>query len=349
MKLEAPFLPDAGYTARLAELGDRLDSVHFALPGSAALDARQQPAPDERATLDALQDLRGPDVFLLLNGRMLPPQRYLDTEAMAALAARLERLVDEIGLRGIVIADFHLLNALSGTAPDTCSRLEAVPSVNTMIDAPAKARAVLDVIAASAFRPPSRVVLDRSLNRNRDGLARTADAVRKRFPGSAIVLLANEGCLPHCPYKAAHDAHISLVSQRLCADRTFEANRRYACLSDFFERPERILASPFIRPEDAEWYQDHADVLKICGRTRGAGFLTRAVEAYEAGRWNGNLLDLLDAVGDAADRLWLDNAALPDDFPTLMSGCELDCPGCGRCASLLATAFHRKTVDLRAF
>lgn len=345
MRLEAPLVPDAAYVARLAALGARLDSVHFPLFGS-GLDARQQESPDQAATLSALTSLPGVSAYALLNGRMLPPERYLDQADMTAIARRLEQLIERADLKGIVIADFHLLNALSEAAPGICAQLEAVPSVNAMIDSPGRLRAVAEVIEHSAFARPSRVVLDRSLNRDIPMLERTVSAVRKRIPGAAVVLLANEGCLPHCPFKASHNGHIAMVNQRLCAERTHEANRRFACLPVFFEQPERILASPFIRPEDAFRYDGLADVLKICGRTRGGGFLSRAVEAYDSGRWDGNLLDLLDAVGDAADQLEMDNAGLPDDFLTFMSRCELDCARCGMCRPMLQTAFRRKGLSL---
>lgn len=346
MKIEAPLIPGATYVSELRALGDRLDSVHFALPGLGAFDARQHGKEDRSAVLDALRELPEVPRYLLLNGRMLPPERYLDRQAMGALAQDLDALRTDAGLAGIVVADFHLLRALGAAAPESCSRLEAVPSVNAMIDSPARLNAVLNAVETSGFAMPSRVILDRSVNRNFETLERTAQAARARLPGAQIVLLANEGCLPQCPYKGAHNAHVAMVNLGLCEERTHEANREFACLKAFVEHPAMLLASPYIRPEDAARYEGVADVLKVCGRTRGPEFLRRVVRGYVEGRWDGNLLGMLDAVGDASHLLHVENRSLPEDFLDRMDGCDQGCERCGACAPMLEKAFRRLPVGL---
>jgi len=346
MKIEAPLVPDATYVSELRALGDMLDSVHFALPGLGAFDARQHAKGDRKDILDALQDLPGVPRYLLLNGRMLPPERYLDRHAMRELAQELDTLRTEAGLVGIVVADFHLLRALGAAAPGICSKLEAVPSVNAMIDSPARLNAVLNAVKGSGFAMPSRVILDRSLNRDFTMLERTSKAARKRLPGAEIVLLANEGCLPQCPYKGAHNAHVAMVNLGLCEERTHEANREFACLKAFVNNPAMLLASPYIRPEDAAHYEGVADVLKVCGRTRGPEFLRRVVRGYVDEQWDGNLLEMLDAVGDASHLLHVENKSLPSDFLNKMTGCDQDCDRCGACTPLLERAFRRLPVRL---
>ncbi len=83
--------------------------------------------------------------------------------------------------------------------------------------------------------------------------------------------------------------------------------------------PHRVFASPFIRPEDAWRYSESADIIKICGRTLGAGFLERVVGAYTAGVFRGNLLDLLDATHWMAGRWEIPNDLLSDDFADVLS------------------------------
>lgn len=40
-------------------------------------------------------------------------------------------------------------------------------------------------------------------------LERVVDMCRRHFPDLRLGLLVNEGCLPDCPFKPAHDAHIA--------------------------------------------------------------------------------------------------------------------------------------------
>lgn len=343
MRFEVPLLPDDTYVSLLAELGEQLEAVHFAVSELEAFDARQQVRPVMQDIVRAMKRLPNVPAYLLLNGNMLPPQWYCDKKRMAHLAEGIEDVVGETGIRGIVFADWYLMNALSDSAPGICERLEAVPSVNTGIHSPGRAQAVLDVIEDSAFQLPTRVVLDRALNRDRIGLGHTVETVRNRLPGVSIVLLANEGCLPHCPFKRAHDAHIGMVNAGLCEERTYETNRRFACLPIFHRRPERIFASPFIRPEDAKHYEGMADVLKLCGRTRGPDFMSRVLRAYRDGVWHENLLELLDVTADAAPMLFVDNKALSGTFLDTMMACGLDCASCGFCGSLERTALRRRT------
>ena len=95
-----------------------------------------------------------------------------------------------------------------------------------------------------------------------------------------------------------------------------------------------------IRPEDVARYEDLVDVLKICGRTLGAGFLARAFQAYIDGTYRGNLLDLLDASNWMAAEVYLANDRLPQDFIERMAGCPKDCRRCDACRELQIACMH---------
>ncbi|WP_338668647.1 hypothetical protein [Pseudodesulfovibrio methanolicus] len=335
MLLDVPFLPRDDYVTFLRERSDRLTSVHFPLNDPRVPDARQRlEGPDIEAVVRGLNRLEGVDRFLLMNGRLHRPERYFDAAGLNATADLLVRLADEAGLTGVVFADAYYLQALSDARPEVCERLEAVPSVNAMPDTPARVFALLDMIAETAFRPPSRLVADRALNRDPDGLSALAHGLRARHADIRLFLLANEGCLYHCPYKPAHDAHIALVVEGLCGDRTFALNREFGCVRRMLDEPGLMLASPFIRPEDAGRYEGLVHGLKLCGRNRGADFLLRAVAAYAEERYEGNLLDLMDAMGDLADRVHIPNHWLPADFFEQVTACDKACRACGLCAAL---------------
>jgi hypothetical protein len=335
MLLDVPFLPRDDYVTFLRERSDRLASVHFPLNDPRVSDARQRlEAGDVAAVVRGLNRLEGVDRFLLMNGRLHRPERYFDRAGLDETADLFERLSDEAGLTGVVFADPYYLQALSDARPEACERLEAVPSVNAMLDTPAKVFALLDMIAGTAFRPPSKLVADRALNRDLDGLSALAHGLRARHADLRLFLMANEGCLYQCPYKPAHDAHIALVVEGLCGDRTFALNRELGCVRRMLEEPGLMLASPFIRPEDAGRYEGLVHGLKLCGRNRGADFLLRAVAAYVEGRYEGNLLDLMDAMGDLADKVHIPNHGLPADFFEQVTACDKACRACGQCAAL---------------
>jgi hypothetical protein len=347
MLLDVPFLPRDDYVTFLRERSDRLASVHFSLNDPRVPDARQRlKGPDVEAVVRGLNRLPGVDRLLLMNGRLHRPERYFDRAGLDETADLLERLLDEAGLTGVVFADAYFLQALSDARPGVCERLEAVPSVNAMPDTPARVFGLLDMIAETAFRPPSRLVTDRALNRDLDGLSALAHGLRARHGGMRLFLLANEGCLYQCPYKPAHDAHIALVVEGLCGDRTFALNREFGCVRRMLGEPGLMLASPFIRPEDAGRYEGLVHGLKVCGRNRGADFLLRAVAAYAEKRYEGNLLDLMDAMGDLAELVHIPNHGLPADFFEQVTACDKACRACGLCAALAGRIADRTAPGL---
>ncbi|MCJ2166022.1 MULTISPECIES: hypothetical protein [unclassified Pseudodesulfovibrio] len=336
MLLDVPFIPDTEYTAFLRDRAQSLTSVHFSLTDPSLSDARQRlHRQDMNEIIHGLRRLHGVDKYVLMNARLHAPERYFDTKGLAHTAQCLERLSDEADLKGVIFADPYYLQALSDARPDLACRLEAVPSINAMPDTADRVFALLAMIGSTGFRLPSRLVLDRSLNRNIDRLNRVTGQIRTRYPRMRLLLMANEGCLYQCPYKPAHDAHVALVNEGLCPERTFAMNRDFGCMRRLLLDPGAMLASPFIRPEDLHEYQGKADGIKLCGRNRGSQFLVRAVTAYLDGSHTGNLLDLMDAMGDLNDRVNIPNPALPDTFFRQVTACDKNCLACGRCADIM--------------
>lgn len=346
--LNVPFLPEERYVAFLNDCAEDLYSVHFSLQHQHSLDSRTQvvPAIEHSWLMDRLGQLLGPKKYALLNSRFYSPQLLADGLGLRALIDTLAQFVEHGVLHGIVYCDHYLLQLLADEAPGLAARLEAAPSVNTMLDSFDKIEAQLSYIRATGFAQPSTIVLDRSLNRNLDSLAQIALQTRQQFPGIRIEVLANEGCLPFCPFKLSHDAYIALANLDGC-DRTQALNCEIGCMRLLDDQPHRLLQSPFIRPEDIDLYLFHVDTIKLCGRTLGPDFLMNAIRAYRARRYEGNLLDLLDATAWLADKLYVDNRLLSFDFANMLSQCDNRCEQCGFCRELFASIAHPLSLSIQ--
>lgn len=349
MRLNVPFILDDQYIGDLKRLGETLYAVHFSLHQPVVSDARiRLHTRDSQALIDGLQQIPGVKKYLLANGRYQPAETYRADGGAAPLVECLEQLVAEGVLDGIIFSDGYFLKAFSDMAPELAARLEAVPSINFMIDSAAKLAAVMAVIQDSHFQPPDKIPLDRSLNRCPAALRRLTDDIRNRYPDMRIELLANEGCLNNCAFRATHEALIAAANQGTAVD-TFRLNRDLGCVRILSETPHRILASPFIRPEDLRRYADVADIIKICGRTLGGRFLRRAVAAYAAERYDGNLFDLLDTANWMGRHWDLPNRDLPPDLPERLAACDQTCMKCTACREIFGRHARPLPVELRAF
>lgn len=347
LKLDVPFVPDEEYVDFLARNVERLTSVHFSLYDPTLCDARQRmEAHKPQSIIAGLNKLGSTQRFVLLNSRLHDPQRYFDAKHLTQATDRLTMLADEAGIEGLIFGDPYYLQALGSHAPKLAARLEAVPTVNAQLDSPGRVYAMLEMIRDTPFRPPSKLVLDRNLNRDFDRLEATVNALRRSLPDIRLHLIANEGCLHHCPYKPTHNAHISMVNQKLCDDRTFAINREYGCIRRFLQHPESFLVSPFIRPEDMDHYAPYVDGIKLCGRNKGTKFLMNAFSAYANGQYEGNLLDIMDAMGDLSGHVHIHNERIPDDFVHRVGRCNSNCTECRYCSDIAKTAVKRLDVQI---
>ena len=350
--LNVPFLPEDRYVDFLTECTADLDSVHFSLLHTRTLDSRIRIEPfiAQETIISGLERLKGPKKYALLNSRFYTPELLTDRSSIKPVIHNLEYCLQRGVLDGIVYCDHYLLQALANEAPDIAAQLEAVPSVNTMLDSLHKIEAQLAYISETGFKPPGKIILDRSLNRNLDDLASISLTMHQHFPGLKMEVLANEGCLPYCPFKLSHDSYIALANID-GQDQTHIINCDIGCMRLLEEQPHRLLQSPFIRPEDIDLYLYHVDTIKLCGRTLGSDFLINTIRAYQARRYDGNLLDLMDAMSWMANRLYVDNSMLSFDFANMLSQCDNRCDRCGFCKELFDSIAHPLPMvikDLRA-
>lgn len=347
--LNVPFLPEPGYAAFLQDQKQHLHSLHFAFyPGATVFNARQNldfwPT---SALVTALQPLEGVHKYALLNSRFFAPATYFDTAKMALLADNLSELQGEAGITGIIFSDFYLLQALSRFAPALCAHLEAVPSVNCMLDSIDKITAHLELIKQTSFKMPKKLTLDRSLNRDMPRLSELSRRCRTLYPQIKLELLANEGCLFQCPFKLSHDAHISLANITDELISPHQINRELGCITLLAENPHLLFKSPFIRPEDSQRYHGLCDTIKICGRTLGPPFLRRVISAYRDEKYCGNILDLMDTMEWLANTVHVENSSIPDNFLNRLLACDKACETCTYCANVFAGSAQKTDMRLK--
>ena len=345
IRFEVPFLPDEEYTNFLAANKSSLACIYFSLHEEMIPDARVGIAPSSSAEIICLlRKLPGLPKYALLNSRFFPPTQVLDENHVQAIITKLKTFYQAGCLDGIVFVDHYLLQALSDRDPSLSAQLEAVPGANCLLDSLPRIFQHLELIAQTAFKLPGKLVLDRTLNRNLSSLREIRNQCSLFWPQMRLGLLANEGCLPHCPYKLTHDAAISLGRWDPAQEKTYVLNTSLGCARTFIRDPALILRSPFIRPEDVAAYSPYVQDIKLGGRTRGPQVMRKILTMYIQGSYTGNLLELMDTQEFLAHRFFVANQELPAEFGARTMQCGLRCYECSYCRNL-ATA-HVQNLGL---
>jgi len=135
------------------------------------------------------------------------------------------------------------------------------------------------------------ITVDFMENRNFRLLKALKEAVK-----CEIQLLLNDICLYGCPFRFYH---YNLMGH--CSQENFKIKNRRAdfycllkCTLLRYSRPEELLRSRWIRPEDLNVYERIGiDLFKISGRTESTSWIINAMQAYSNRQYAGNLLDLL--------------------------------------------------------
>ncbi len=135
-----------------------------------------------------------------------------------------------------------------------------------------------------------------SLSVNRD--FRLLAALRKALK-IELQLIVNANCRLFCPLSGQHMVNLSHASQKGHPTRGFMIDWCVMkCSFDKLKDPAQYLRSEFIRPEDLGLYRDLGyDSFKVLERGAPTPVLARRVKAYSEGRFDGNLLDLIQPFG----------------------------------------------------
>lgn len=155
--------------------------------------------------------------------------------------------------------------------------------------------------------------------------------------GKKLDLLANSGCLNNCSARQFHDNLVAHEQEIAKMDNAFEF---HSVCRQYLASPEHRAAilrlSNWIRPEDLHHYEDLADGVKLATRTSPNPVQT--LLAYTSGRYEGNMLDLLEP--NYAHIFYpavLDNTAFPPDYFAVRHNCSHDCGSCGYCVRIYQT------------
>jgi collagenase-like PrtC family protease len=114
-----------------------------------------------------------------------------------------------------------------------------------------------------------------------------------------LQLIVNANCRLFCPLSGQHMVNLSHASQKGHPTRGFLIDWCVMqCSYDKLKDPVQYLRSEFIRPEDLGLYRDLGyDSFKILERGAPTPVLAKRVKAYSEGRYDGNLLDLIQPFG----------------------------------------------------
>ncbi len=111
--------------------------------------------------------------------------------------------------------------------------------------------------------------------------------------GKVLYGLANSGCLNHCSAHVFHDNLVAHEAEIAEMDNGFAFEgvcRQY--LQDPEHREAFFDNTSYIRPEDVSLYEDVFAGLKLATRVNSNP--VRVLQAYTKGKFNGNVLDLLE-------------------------------------------------------
>ncbi|MBS3122047.1 hypothetical protein J4434_04140 [Candidatus Woesearchaeota archaeon] len=200
--------------------------------------------------------------------------------------------LNEWGVNSITVADVSLLNfLLDYTVNHNLPNIS--PSLVIGIDK-------LPIIV-NYFKEGITVVMlnQHTVNRNKSLLEEVNNMLRglhdNEFRDKTVSLYANVSCLNHCPIRDIHYDFLSRVSMLSLPYSTSSVDPFMLWCSDvYLKNPVELLKSPFIRPEDTEYYgQFGITHFKLSDRREPTDALVELYDAYMTGEFHGNLFDLL--------------------------------------------------------
>lgn len=183
----------------------------------------------------------------------------------------------------------------------------------------------------------------RECNRDLAHLARLkewADGAGKR-----LHLLANSGCLDHCPGQIFHDNMVA-HEQELDETANMEGWTPHICWN-YLRQPDRrhvLLQANWIRPEDLRHYAGLFRTVKLATRMHAQPRLV--IHAYAGGRHDGNLLNLFEpGFARALAPAMLDNRRFPADWFERTSTCGHRCHQCDYCRRVFQAILVQPPAD----
>lgn len=199
----------------------------------------------------------------------------------------------EGGIRWVTINSPYLLELIKNRYPDMKITIGLYAFINNVQQA-------MHWVAMGA----DELTMMPNYTRNFPGLRELLTTLRTYDVN--IRIIANNGCLHECPFCVAHGSSTAASSADgdESRDKYFDYNL-INCYSRKINNPTNLIASDWIRPEDQKYYDELCKetgndrlILKIVERTKPTEFLINAIDAYLKERYDGNLVDLFNWVGN---------------------------------------------------
>ncbi len=218
----------------------------------------------------------------LLNPACMDNREYT-RQGQKEIEALLE-YIEGIGIGAVTISLPFLLPIIKKRHP----RLKVRVGVYARVDGVAKARFWEEGGADC-------ITLE-SLSVNRDFIV--LESLRRALKID-LQLIVNANCQLFCPLSGQHMVNLSHASQKGHPTRGFMIDWCVMkCSYDKLKDPAHYLRSEFIRPEDLGLYIDMGyNSFKVLERGAPTPVLIRRVKAYSEGRYDGNLLDIIQPFG----------------------------------------------------
>jgi len=233
------------------------------------------------------------------------------------------------------------------------------PAAEVAVSSFAKVTYVREIERLAAMGADA-IIVHQSRNRSFRFLEEAARVARRE--GARLELIATDVCLWGCPF---FEVHINLMGEATREDgRMPPGSIGYPflqCAAAMAADPANLIRSRWIRPEDLGAYERIGiDRFKISSRRWSTEKIVRAVRAYSEGRYDGNLLDIMEymagfvaalapKLGEGADehRAWMDllgrlrieNSRFPRNWIQFFvdNECEeISCEECGYCERIAA-------------
>ncbi|MFA4944079.1 MAG: hypothetical protein WC789_05190 [Lentisphaeria bacterium] len=176
--------------------------------------------------------------------------------------------------------------------------------------------------------------LQRDFNRNLDSIRKIKSWTDRQ--GKTLHLLANSGCLRFCSGQTFHDNAVA-HEKEIQETKNLDDFNPFVCWN-YYGKPENwvsLLQNTWIRPEDVHHYEGLFPAMKLA--TRMSARPLSILQAYIAGKYRGNLLDLLEPNhSKSLGQHYISNAKFPADWFEKTTGCTGECQSCGYCKEVLA-------------
>ncbi len=153
--------------------------------------------------------------------------------------------------------------------------------------------------------------------------------------GKSLHLVANNGCLYECPFLLEH-LNTMWHQAEIATGGSAWSGRAMQCREVLSEEANRvqILQGGWIRPEDLGRMEGFFDTIALLSNDIPQAL--KVLEAYSEGRWDGDLLELLEPChAGLAGMPALRSDLFPKDWFDKTSTCGHACGGCGYCADVL--------------